>query len=155
MKFWMWLRSNPYFVTATSALFGALLNGLYQEVQPGHQINWSASGWESLGATVVVIDHPSCRRRMSRQDVVGPLPGVAHGFRFMVIKHQVCRCHVGQIGGDVTTAYVNLAILHIFGVDKLNVVNQVQLFKQYSAHQAVKVTAGYQSKFFGCHRMGS
>jgi hypothetical protein len=53
MKFWMWLRSNPYFVTATSALFGALLNGLYQEVQPGHQIDWSVKGWESLGATAL------------------------------------------------------------------------------------------------------
>jgi hypothetical protein len=50
VKFWTWLRSNPYFVTATSALFGAFLNGLYQEVQ-AHSINWSLQGWESLGAT--------------------------------------------------------------------------------------------------------
>ena len=50
MKFWTWLRSNPYFVAATSALFGAILNGLYQEVQAGG-INWTVKGWESLGAT--------------------------------------------------------------------------------------------------------
>jgi hypothetical protein len=50
MKFWTWLRSNPYFVTATSALFGALLNGLYQEVQTG-AVNWTIKGWESLAAT--------------------------------------------------------------------------------------------------------
>jgi hypothetical protein len=51
MKFWTWLRSNPYFVTATSAFFGALLNALYQEVQPPHSVDWSAKGLESLAAT--------------------------------------------------------------------------------------------------------
>lgn len=61
MKFWTWLRSNPYFVTATSALFGAVLNGLYQEVQKG-SVDWTAKGWESLlataaGAMVVALYH--------------------------------------------------------------------------------------------------
>jgi hypothetical protein len=50
MKFWSWLRGNPYFVAASSALGGAVLNALYQEVQAG-QINWTLKGWESLGST--------------------------------------------------------------------------------------------------------
>ena len=53
MNFWTWLRSNPYFVTVTSALFGAVLNGLYQEVRAG-AIDWSVKGWENLGATAVM-----------------------------------------------------------------------------------------------------
>lgn len=61
MKFWTWLRSNPYFVAATSALFGALLNGLYQEVQAG-SVDWTVKGWESLlstaaGAVIVALYH--------------------------------------------------------------------------------------------------
>ena len=48
--FWTWLRSNPYFVTATSAAAGAIFNALYQEVQTG-KIDWSLKGWESIGAS--------------------------------------------------------------------------------------------------------
>ena len=44
------LRSNPYFVTATSAAGGAIFNALYQEVQTG-KIDWSLKGWESIGAS--------------------------------------------------------------------------------------------------------
>ena len=59
----------------------------------------------------------------------------------MVVEHQMRGCHVGQVGGDVAAADVNLAILHILGMHKFDLLNQVQLFEQYSAYQAVKITA--------------
>ena len=59
--FWTWLRSNPYFVTATSAAGGAIFNALYQEVQTG-KVDWSLHGWESIvasaaGVAVVAVYH--------------------------------------------------------------------------------------------------
>jgi hypothetical protein len=52
MKFWTWLRSNPYFVAGSSAVFGAVINGLYQELQAG-SVDWTLKGWESLGGTAL------------------------------------------------------------------------------------------------------
>ena len=69
--------------------------------------------------------HARRRRCVSRNDVIAALAGVAQGFRLVVVKRQVCRRYVGKIGGDVTAADVDLAILHVLRVDKLDVVNQV------------------------------
>jgi hypothetical protein len=65
----------------------------------------------------------------------------------VVVKRQVRRCHVGQVGGDVPVGDLDLAVLHVLGVNELDVVNQVQFFQQYGADQAVKVTAGHQPEF--------
>ena len=96
-------------------------------------------------ATVVVVHHARRRGGMRLDDVVGTLAGVAHGFGLVVVKHQVRAGHVRQVGGDVALGDGDLAVLHVFGVDEQDVVDQLQLMEQHGAHQAIKVAAGHQS----------
>jgi hypothetical protein len=52
MKFWTWLRSNPYFMAALGAVTGTVINTLHQEVLAG-KIDFSLKGWESLGMSAL------------------------------------------------------------------------------------------------------
>src|SRR3984957_17559439 len=52
LKLWQYLRSNPYFVGATSAVFGTGLNFFYDEVQAG-SLDFSAAGLKKLAFIVV------------------------------------------------------------------------------------------------------
>jgi hypothetical protein len=49
--------------------------------------------------------------------------------------------------GDITCGDIDLAVLHILGVDELDVVDHVELAEQHGADQTVKVAAGYQTIF--------
>ena len=49
---------------------------------------------------------------------------------------------VGQVGRDVAGAHVDLAVLHVLGVDEEDVVEQPELLQQRGAHEAVEVGAG-------------
>ena len=46
-----------------------------------------------------------------------------------------------EIGGDVVVADRDLPILHILGMDKLDLIDQVHFLKDHGAHQAIKVTS--------------
>jgi hypothetical protein len=69
----------------------------------------------------------------------------------MMVKRNVRACHIRQVGGDITVGDINLAVLHVLGVDKLDIVDQVQFIEQYGAYQAIKITAGNESEFLGRH----
>jgi len=80
-------------------------------------------------------------------DVVGPLAGVANGLGRVVVKRQVHTRHVGQVGGDVAVGHLHLAVLHVLGVNELDVVDQVQLVEQDGADQSIEIAAGNQTVF--------
>jgi hypothetical protein len=68
----------------------------------------------------------------------------------MVVERQMTARDIRQVGGDVARRDVDLSILHIFGMDKRNLVDEVQLFQENPADQAVEVTAGHQTKSRRC-----
>src|SRR5262249_1406729 len=47
----------------------------------------------------------------------------------------------------------DLPILHIFRMNELDLVNQVQFFQEDAAHQAIEITAGYQAELHCGHRL--
>ena len=59
----------------------------------------------------------------------------------MVVEHEMCSRHVGQVGGDVALGDLYLAVLHVLGVHELDVVDQVQLVQKDGASQPVEVAA--------------
>ena len=67
---------------------------------------------------------------------------VSDGFGLVVVERKVRSCHVGQVGGDVTAGDVHLAVLHVFGVDKLDLVDHVQFIEQDGADKTVEIAAG-------------
>ena len=64
----------------------------------------------------------------------------------MVIKHHVRARDIGQIGCDIPISDVDLAILHVLGVDKSDVIDQVEVLEKYRTHQSVKVAACNEAK---------
>ena len=112
MKFWTWLRSNPYFVTATSALFGALLNGLYQEAQAG-AVDWTVRGWESLaatagGAVIVALYHlytntPAAARATYTAQKFGALALILLLLVGTMPVLATSGCSVNELQADATT----------------------------------------------------
>ncbi len=50
--------------------------------------------------------------------------------------------HVGQVRGDVAGADLDLAVLHVLGMDEEDVVEQAELLQERGADEAVEVGAG-------------
>ena len=50
--------------------------------------------------------------------------------------------HVGQVRRDVAGTDLDLAVLHVLGVDEEDVVEQPELLEQRGADEAVEVGAG-------------
>jgi hypothetical protein len=59
---------------------------------------------------------------------------------------------VRQVGADVASRDLDLAVLHVLGMDEQDVVDQVELFQQDGAHQAVEIAAGHQPELAFSHR---
>ena len=69
----------------------------------------------------------------------------------MVVECQAGAFHVRQIGRDVALGDFDLAVLHVLGVDELDLVDQFEFIQQYGANQPVKIAAGDQSVFLLTH----
>lgn len=82
---------------------------------------------------------------MRVDDVVGWLVNIAGVFGLMVVEHQEGLRRVGQVGGDVAPGDVDLAVLHVFGVDKQHVVNHAEFTEQDAADETIEVAAGHES----------
>ena len=61
----------------------------------------------------------------------------------MVIERHPHTLNEGQIGGDIAAGDFNHPILHIFGVDELDLVDQLQLFQDSGANEAIEIATGY------------
>ncbi|MNR17614.1 hypothetical protein D3C85_1342860 [compost metagenome] len=77
--------------------------------------------------------------------------GVAQGFGQVVVKGQMRGFDVRQVGGDVALGDVDLAVLHVFRVHELDVVDQPELVEQHRADQTIEITARHQTKLSCCH----
>ena len=56
---------------------------------------------------------------------------------------------IGQVGGDVVLGKLNLAVLHVLGMDKFNLVDEAQFLEHHRACQTVEVASGDEaSKLF-------
>ena len=55
---------------------------------------------------------------------------VAHGFRLVVVEHQVRTRHVGGLVVMSRDVMATLPSLHVLGVDERDLVNQVQFIEQ-------------------------
>jgi hypothetical protein len=97
-------------------------------------------------AAVVFVDHPGGGRRLGVDDVVGLLAD-AHRLAFVVIEGEVHAFHVGKVGGDVAVGDLDHPVLHVLGVDELDLVDEIELLEDGGAHQPVEVAARDQPEF--------
>src|SRR5262245_34639687 len=65
----------------------------------------------------------------------------------MVVEADADSIDVWKVGGNVAAGYLDLAVLHVFRVDKEYVVDFVDMLQQNCAYQSVKVTSSDQSAF--------
>jgi len=64
-----------------------------------------------------------------------------------MVESQMHTRYIGQIGGDVFVGDLDLAILHVFGMDKPDIANQAEFPQEYRTHQTIKVTSCDQPVF--------
>src|SRR4051812_42600425 len=64
----------------------------------------------------------------------------------MVVERDVHVRVVGEVGGDITGAELDLAVLDVLGVDELDVVEHVEMLEEGGTHQPVEVTARHESE---------
>ena len=100
---------------------------------------------EALGAAVVVVDDARGALRAGHDDVVRG--GVLDADRLgrVMVEREPDAGHVGQVRGDVARAHLDLAVLHVLGVDEEDVVEQTELLQERGADEAVEVGAGDQA----------
>ena len=58
---------------------------------------------------------------------------------------------VGQIGDDVASRDRYDAVLHVFGMDELDLVDQVEFAQQHAADEPVEIAACHETKFLVRH----
>jgi hypothetical protein len=83
--------------------------------------------------------------------MVGALTGVADRLGLIVLKGNGGSGPIRQVGRGVTAGDVNLAVLHIFRVNKLDVVDQIQFIQQHRTHQTIEIAAGNQAELTLAH----
>ncbi len=69
----------------------------------------------------------------------------------MMVEGQVHALDIRQVGGDVAIRNQDGAILHVLGVDELDVVDHVQFLEQDRTHQPVEIAAGDQAEILIAH----
>jgi hypothetical protein len=72
----------------------------------------------------------------------------------VVVEREVDAGTYGQVRRDVRRADLDLAVLHVLGVDEEDVLEQAEPLQQRSAHQTVEVGPGDEAmtgRGIGCH----
>lgn len=64
----------------------------------------------------------------------------------MVVKSEACSSNVGQVGRDVSTGDVDPFVLNVFGMNELDVLDDLKFVEQHGADQTVEIAAGDQTK---------
>jgi hypothetical protein len=104
---------------------------------------------EARLATVVVVHDARRRGRLRVDDVIGGSLCDARRFTQMVIEGQVHARHVRHVGGDVSFADLHLAVLHVFRMHELDVIQNAELLEQHGTHEPVEITTRHQPEFLG------
>jgi hypothetical protein len=72
--------------------------------------------------------------------------GVTQDFRRMMIESQMDAGDIRQVSRNIPVVNLNLAILHILGMDKLDIVDQLQFVQQNRADQAIHIAASDEAE---------
>src|SRR3954468_163490 len=94
---------------------------------------------QALGAAEVVVHHAGGRLGARRKDVVGRPLADAQGLRRVVVEAQPDARDVRQVGRDVPGPDLDLAVLHVLGVDEEDVLEDVELLEDRGADEAVEI----------------
>ena len=62
----------------------------------------------------------------------------------MVVECEVTTLDVGEVGDDVARTDLDQAVLHVLGMDELDVVEQARFAQQHAADEAVEIAAGHE-----------
>ena len=71
----------------------------------------------------------------------------ALGLARVMVERQVRGGHVGEVRGDVAVRDLDLAVLHVLGMDEQDVVEHVDFLQEGGAHETVEVAARDQPVF--------
>jgi len=69
----------------------------------------------------------------------------------VMVEDQVRAGHVREVRRDVLAGDLDLAVLHVFRVDELDLVHHAELLQEHGAYETVEVAARDQS-ILGFHR---
>ena len=106
---------------------------------------------EAALAAEVLEHHARGRGRIGIDDVVGAFAGVAEGLGEVMVEGQEHAGHEGQIGGDVALGDLDLAVLHVLGMNELDLVDQFDFVEQDGTGQTVEIAARHQTVFLVGH----
>jgi hypothetical protein len=104
---------------------------------------------ERVGAAEVRVDHASGGLGARHDHVVGGAALDAQRLGVVVVERDVHVRVVRQVRGDVTRVELDQAVLHVLGVDELDVVEHVEVLEEGGTHQPVEVRARDQSEALG------
>ena len=94
---------------------------------------------EPAYAAEEVVDHTSGRCRIRGHHPVVLLADDPPLLGGVVIERERHLGPVGQVRGDVVRVQLDLAVLHVLGMDEQDVVQEPQLLQKRGADEAVKV----------------
>lgn len=128
-----------------------LLKGEISRVAPVHRFHYVVAylGEFCLPA-IIVINNSGCGGGFRFDDVV-LFFAHADGFAQVVVESKVYALNIWQICGDVVACYFDKSVLHVFRVDKLDVIDDIHVFKKHSADKSVEIASGHKSEFLISH----
>jgi hypothetical protein len=65
----------------------------------------------------------------------------------MMVENQVRSRDVRQVGRDVVRTDVDLPVLHVLGVNELDLLDHVEVLQQHRTHQTVEIAACDKAEF--------
>ena len=101
---------------------------------------------EAAGAAEVLVHHAGGRIGARDDHVVGRVALDADRLRVVVVEREVHARVVREVGGDVTGADLDLAVLDVLGMNELDVVEDAEVLEERGAHQPVEVAARHESE---------
>jgi hypothetical protein len=105
-----------------------------------------AHAGERRPAAEVVVDDARGGVGIGRHDPVAAVLADAQLLGRVVVERQRDLGAVGQVGRDVVGGQLDLAVLHVLGMDEQDFVEEPELLEQGGADEAVEVAAGDESE---------
>ncbi len=97
---------------------------------------------EGVPPAEMVVHHPGRGGGFGVDDLVRRgLPAGARHLARVVVEGEVHPGDVGEVGGDVVVRDLHLPVLHVLGVDELDLLDEALLLQEDGADEAVEVAA--------------
>ena len=99
-----------------------------------------------LGATVIVINNSGSGLLAKADEFITiKLHVVSYELTLVMVKSKSDSRIKRKICSDVILVDIDLAVLHILRMNKLDLVDHVHLLKEHGAYESVKITSGNKS----------